>query len=383
MGVRPNRMRIVFLCDEYPPDPGGGLGTFVQTMSHALMAEGHEVTSVGFSIQRGSEMDGMVRVVRLRPFRIPGVSWLLNRVRLRAWLERELAERGVDVVEAPEFLGMVPWQMPIPVIVRLHLSFTLISDAAGQRAPLAVRALERATLSSHPDWIAVSRHALDLTTRTFGVRPQRCATIYTPIPPRDPGATGPDVGRPFVLFAGTVSERKGAIDLALAARTFLASCPDASLVFAGRHLEHAGRSISEAILELLAEHRARVLFTGPLPRDEVRELMSRASVFAYPSTLETFGLVVAEAMREGCPVVVPRGPPFDEFVADGETGITVPPQDTAALASAIELLLRDSAMASRIGSAGRRFVEERFDVGTAVRETLSFYRSVIASPSRT
>jgi glycosyltransferase involved in cell wall biosynthesis len=113
-----------------------------------------------------------------------------------------------------------------------------------------------------------------------------------------------------------------------------------------------------------------------LDREVLGACMRRASVFAFPSSLETFGLVVGEAMLAGLPVVVPRVAPFDEFVVDEVTGLTVPPDDPDVISAAVLRLLRSSELCERLGAAGRRQIEERFSLRTAVSATEAFYEAV-------
>jgi glycosyltransferase involved in cell wall biosynthesis len=374
-------MRIGFVCNEYPPDPHGGIGSFVHTMSRALSARGHAVHVIGFSDRPGPRRDEGVQVELLERCRRRGIAWLRNRWMLKRRLERLASVEGLQVVEVPDFEGWLPFGVdgPSAVIVRLHQSSTALANASGLRPPPGIRTLEGRMLRRHSSWIAPSVHALNLTSATFGVRPRLAEVIPNPIGAARPAEPPPVpwAGR-FVLFAGSVSERKGALALARAARSFLGGRPDVALVFAGAETEHGGRPISAAIREPLSQAADRVFFTGRLSRDATRALMSRASVFAIPSRIESFGLVAAEAMAEGVPVVVPRTGPFDELVESEKTGVTFPIGDDEALARAIGGLLDDRPRARAIGEAARRDVACRLSVERAVNRTLAFYHRAMS-----
>ena len=75
---------------------------------------------------------------------------------------------------------------------------------------------------------------------------------------------------------------------------------------------------------------------------------------------ESFGLVALEAMQAGCPVVATRTGGLAEIVVDGETGYLVPVDDLGALADRILALLKDRALAMRMGEAGRARAEQDF-----------------------
>ena len=102
----------------------------------------------------------------------------------------------------------------------------------------------------------------------------------------------------------------------------------------------------------------RVVLPGALSRNQIEWAMANAEVFALPSRIEAFGIVVLEALRAGTPVVVSsRGGPM-EIVGDGEYGLVVDPTDVGALAEAIERVLTDSELAHRLSVAGPRRAAE-------------------------
>ena len=122
----------------------------------------------------------------------------------------------------------------------------------------------------------------------------------------------------------------------------------------------------------------RVTFLGDV--DDVTPYHHAADVFVLPSVTraEAFGLVQLEAMAAGKPVVntaIESGVPF--VSRHGETGLTVPPRDAAALASAINRLLDDTALRTSLGAGARRRVSEQFSAGTMVRRTLELYDAIL------
>ncbi len=102
----------------------------------------------------------------------------------------------------------------------------------------------------------------------------------------------------------------------------------------------------------------RVAFTGHL--EDVRPALAAMDVFVHPGDPEPFGLVNLEAMAMGRPVVAFAHGALPEIVADGETGILIPPGDEGRMADAVVALLQDSARREAMGRAARAWVEERF-----------------------
>jgi glycosyltransferase involved in cell wall biosynthesis len=104
----------------------------------------------------------------------------------------------------------------------------------------------------------------------------------------------------------------------------------------------------------------RVVFTGHL--EDVRPALAALDVFVHSGAPEPFGLVNAEAMAAGKPVVAFGHGALPELVVHGETGILVSPGDEEALGQAVISLLRDPAQRNAMGAAGRARVEAHFTV---------------------
>lgn len=164
--------------------------------------------------------------------------------------------------------------------------------------------------------------------------------------------------RPVVGLFGRLSEWKGQHVLLEA----LASLKDVQAMIVGGAL--FGQDAYEAELRALATRLGlndRVRFLGF--RDDVLQLMAATDVVVHASiAAEPFGRVVVEAMLCGRPVVATRGGGVTEIVADGETGLLVPPADPVALAAAIEQIIRDPALAGKLAKAGYDDAARRFSL---------------------
>jgi glycosyltransferase involved in cell wall biosynthesis len=112
---------------------------------------------------------------------------------------------------------------------------------------------------------------------------------------------------------------------------------------------------------------------GFVAHDELERLYDRAAVVAVPSYREGFGIVCAEAMAHGKPVVASAVGGLLDLVADEETGLHVPPGDVPALRAALERLLADPALRERMGEAARVRVRERFSWDAVTDATMAAY----------
>ena len=180
-------------------------------------------------------------------------------------------------------------------------------------------------------------------------------------------------GAPLIGEVARLCEVKGQRELIEA----LPAIPDARLVLFGRDLEQGG-AFQEG-LERTADRlgvRDRVVFAGH--RDDAAQLLGELDLFVLPSWTEGLPLVVLEAMARRRAVVATPVGGTPEVVADGETGLLVPPRDSAALATAIRELLADPERRRRMGEAGYRRAAERFSAEAMTRRVLEIYDEVNA-----
>jgi N-acetyl-alpha-D-glucosaminyl L-malate synthase BshA len=124
----------------------------------------------------------------------------------------------------------------------------------------------------------------------------------------------------------------------------------------------------------------RVEFLGL--RDDLPELLSRATVFCLASSTESFGLSALEALATATPVVSTRVGGVPEVVEDGVTGYLTPPRDRDAYAERLASLLGDRARARAFGKAGRDAAVGRFHRSLIVRRYEDLYRRLLAAAPR-
>ena len=112
-------------------------------------------------------------------------------------------------------------------------------------------------------------------------------------------------------------------------------------------------------------------------RDVLPPLLAKMDVVAVPSTYEGFGLTIVEAMGMARPVVASRVGGIPEVVAEGETGLLVPPGDHGALAEAMAEILKDPAQARAMGEAGRRRAERLFSLEIMLERYRNLYDELL------
>ena len=178
------------------------------------------------------------------------------------------------------------------------------------------------------------------------------------------GESGAAAATPIIVSVGQLKEKKG-----------LRFLVEAVAMLRDRGLEVACHIIGDGPLraelsQLIEQHRLgdRVALLGALPHQEVVGQYAAASIFALPCVVAEDGdrdgipNAILEGMASGLAVVSTPISGIPEVVHDGTTGLLVPPADSAALADAIERLLRDEELRRGLGDGGRAFVMDAFDV---------------------
>ena len=209
--------------------------------------------------------------------------------------------------------------------------------------------------------LAVSAYS----ARTLGAPDGRVRVIYGGADPRR-FAPNSQIARAGVLFVGRITPHKG-IDRAIAALP-----AGARLTIAGSagHDPHLPEREYPRLLQNMAANRD-VRFLGPVADGALPALYREAAVLVLPSvhrtcygryveTSELLGLVVLEAMASGTPVVCSAVGGLPEIVQHGQTGFLVEPGNVDELRERLAELLRNAALARRMGQNAREIVLERF-----------------------
>ena len=347
---RIKRRRILVVPSEYPDpaDPRQFNGNWAEEQVRAI-ARFHEVavvyplmTSDGSSRIEECDFHG-VRTVTIH-YRHVRKTWITPHVRA-VW-------RGLQYVRGelqPECIhahGLYPsgfaavligLAFGIPVVVTEHWGQLNVRISEGGRL---IRSVLKFTLRNATRVVAVSRFLADEIRK---IEPRSTVSVV-------PNVIGPDFfevdpapqarrlrGECEVLFVGSIRDnRKGLEELLRALRLYQDS-PGAvpcrlTIIGEGRK---RGEFEELAATLGLAE---RCRFTGSQSREEVAEAMRGCDVFVMPSKYETFGVVYAEAMASGKPVIACAGGPAEEIVPSW-AGALVAPGDTVALAEAIEQVI--------------------------------------------
>ena len=383
-------MRVLYICNEYPPAIHGGIGIFVRMLAEHLASTGHETAVIGFASHVASRMEDFengVRVVRLPWPRTRG-ELRMGRFRVdssvlstRKMLSREATRLAADfranLVESHDWSGPL-WAAPCrPWVARLHGA----AGVRGSRGARLIRYFERRNIRGADAVVAASEYIGERTRRVLRLRCEPFVVIHHGIDvdrfrpqdlQRDPNE---------VLFAATVKKSKGILDFFKALPLVARVHPRARFTIAGRYNENSSDCCSpQRLLETIpGELQRSVQFLGHVAQPKLARLYSRAAAVVFPSRSEAFGLACCEAMACGAAVVMTARGSGPELVEHKRSGLLVEPSDTASVGSAISHLLRDVDLRRNLGCQARLRVVEKFNLSTAAERNVAFYERVAGS----
>jgi starch synthase len=374
------KLKIAMLTREYPPEVYGGAGVHVEYLAREL----RDLVELTVHCQ-GADRPG---AIAHRPWDLLAQANGALRT-VSADLSMAAAANPADVVHSHTWYANLGGHLAallhgIPHVMTVHSLEPLRPWKAEQLGGGYALSCwcERTAAESAAAVIAVSAQMrADLLATYPAVPPERVHVIrngidtaeYTP----DDGTGvlakyGIDPGSPAVVFVGRVTRQKGLPVLLRAAEHL---DPAAQLVLCAGQADTAelGAEVDDLVQRLVRARSGVVWLPGMLPKTEVIQILSHATVFACPSLYEPLGIVNLEAMACGAAVVASNVGGIPEVVMDAQTGLLVPANDPAALADAINSLVGDPARASAMGHLGRQRVAAEFSWAAVAAQTAALY----------
>lgn len=186
-------------------------------------------------------------------------------------------------------------------------------------------------------------------------------------------------GKLNIVFVGRLEYRKGVDFLLEAYHQVKREVPDSRLIIVG-----PGTRLRKRYEKWVAEHELRdVVFAGFTSYEDLPRYYMTADVFCSPATgRESFGIVLAEAMAMGKPIVATNISGYASVVTHGEQGLLVPPRDSESLAKALHALLRDNDLRQRMGQKGILKARE-YSWDSVAHRVLDYYSRVLGEQGAT
>ncbi len=378
-------LRVALLSREYPPDVYGGAGVHVAYLARELASQ------VELTVHcEGGDRPG---AIAHQPWdQLAGANQALRTMSVDLAMAATVS--GADLVHSHTWYANLGGHLAallygMPHVMTVHSLEPLRPWKAEQLGGgYALSSwCEKVAAESADAIIAVSSGMrADVLAAYPAVTPERVVVIrngidsaeYAP----DPGTAvldryGVDPGRPAVIFVGRITRQKG-VPVLLRAAARLAAGAQLVLLAGQPDTPELAAEVTGLVSSLQQTRSGVIWIPEMLPKREVIQLLSHATVFACPSLYEPLGIVNLEAMACGTAVAGSRVGGIPEVVADGETGLLVPPDDPAELAAALNALLLDPARAAAMGAAGRKRAVAEFGWDAIAAQTAGLYASLLS-----
>ncbi len=410
VGLNRDEMRVLAVSVTTRLHALGGMEEQLHTLVGGLAAQGQRVTVVTSRHPEGlhsEAVDGVEWRYLDAPADLFSDAWATA---LLEFYEEVSTGQGIDVIHSQSSgaLPLVRAHVTTPIVFSLHGNFVSIA-AAGARSAARTptpRGVGRQVLGvakvarvhfRQANWRAF-RNCEAIVPSRNQVRPSRYAhclrrghvhvvpngidvDLFRPRPRQETrAALGLEQSFPMAVCVGRLDRGKGVL-LAVEALGRLRAHPDARLVFVGDGGAEPGiRSLAASLG--VAD---RIVLAGRVGPERVAQYISAADVLVFPSLLgEAFGLVAAQGMASGTPVVASAVGGVPEVLGeDGACGMLVDPGRPDQIADALDRLFSDPALRVQLGRAGRAAAVSRLTAARMACGTAAVYELAIARPRPT
>jgi phosphatidylinositol alpha-mannosyltransferase len=372
--MKPRRSLRIVQVSPYSWDVPGGVQVHVRELSSHLRELGHEVCVLAPGRRPGIRDDAII-VGRAVPVRGNGsVARISFGPQVGSVVARALREFRPDIIHVHE--PLVPsvsmhavLNAEVPVVATFH------SNVGRERASSLW--FQLAVPLIRPVWdkvarrIAVSEAARQSVTSRMGDGDLRIVPNGVDVA-RFAGATAARLpaGR-HLVFVGRLEERKGFPVAVRAFEELAARYSDLRLLVIGDGAER------DAVETLSPAARSRVEMLGRVDDDRLASYLKAATIYIGPATGgESFGIVLAEAMAAGLPIVASDIPGYRDVARDGKEAVLVAAGDPGALVAGVARVLDDPKLGKALGERGVERAKE-YDWDAVTERILGMYREVL------
>jgi glycosyltransferase involved in cell wall biosynthesis len=382
----------------------GGIASHFAELAEALCKQRHSVTVVTPLPKSKCIAESEAHSVVFAPFsadmplwldKITALRWQLHSVAGALYRAKTAAKAMVrldaasrfDVVETTNSgclaMSYVKFRARAPLVTRVSTTAAQLVSHNNSRPRWRDRIEQR--------WESRLVHLSDrLVTHTLHHRDEICRQWNLKrenigivphgirIPERDELYPTKETGQIEVLYVGRLEHRKGIDILLEAIPTVLANQPQTRFKIVGLDTGNWQKLFWELNRDV---PRDRVAFSGSIDDIQLREAYRRCDLFVAPSRYESFGLIYAEAMAWGKPVIGCNVGGVPEVIAHGESGLIISAVDSQALSKAIIKLIIDAKLRAQLGEGARIRVENRFSHTKLASGSITLYNTVISMRS--
>ncbi len=313
----------------------------------------------------------------------------LARLVRAAWFGSH-APDGIAQLSFGDFLKF--WRHPVPLVWHARRNNEMIAGVLFRALGWPLKLVFTSAAQRHHTWITrwlIRRMDAIIATSEISASFLKVGATVIPhgvdtdvyAPPVDRAAAFAESGLPgryAIGCFGRVRAQKGSDVFVDAMCALLPRYPDFTAVIVGAITPEQMPFANDLKKRIEAAGlQSRIVITGELPIEDVQRWYQRLTIYAFTSRNEGFGLTLIEAMAAGSALVAARAGAAELVVEDGVTGVLIPTGDAAALAAALEPLMRDVASAVAMGQRGRERVVEKFSLDAEAAAIAAVYKPLL------
>ncbi len=373
-------MNIIFICNEFPPYPSGGIGIFTSELASELIKSGHNVYIIGLYPVKNKiiEINNGIEIIRL-PKKQGFISSIINRITLYQELKHTIKTNKIDILETPDFNGLLAFlpTLNCKIITRLHGSvcyFRSLNNTKGIKGALWYL-IEKSSLKKSDRIISVSKFTSEYTKKIFNLK-TNIETIYN----------GVNVSHTYIekmsfnhikefVFAGSLIKKKGIIELINAWIIFSSINPNVKLSIYGKDIENLSHKLNNILSEA---NCTSVKINSPISKFELQQVYLNADYCIFPTKAEAFSLAPMEAMAMSKVILYTNQTSSREIILDKINGIIIKKctidDIIIALSRANNLNLLDYNLISK---NAYDTINKKFNVKDKNIENIGFYHRVL------
>jgi glycosyltransferase involved in cell wall biosynthesis len=385
-------VNICLISTGFPPDNGGGIGTYIYNLSKGLIKLGHEVHVISPTAGKGYHQDIIDGIVvhrlpkktlpKIERF-FPGLCWSFQVYRLIRSLHKT---KNFDIVEFPNWEApgvFTQFLLDIPVVVRLHTPFFetlgLDSDTVNF-ADKVVCSLEKLSCKKAKQLVSSTRSHAKTITDEYKISVEDIHILPLGIIDKSSGEiierTEGEITN--LLYVSRLENRKGTLALLEALSLLNQKNKKFHIDIIGSDRSHAPGAIKfKQYFELnYTELNENVSFHGFVDDETLDHFYRQADLFVVPSVYESFGLIYVEAMMYSLPSIATFGGGIPEVISNGIDGFLTEINDSEAIADKILMLINDKGLLEVMGNDARQSFENKFEYLIMAKNTETLYQHV-------
>ncbi len=380
-------MKILYICNEYPPHKHGGIGSFTRDIAEGLASANNDVTVWGLYDTLPTEVNEKINGVKVIRVPFPVVKSRFKHLffifTLNRKLKKFLKEHSFDIIECQEWQGLLPFGINHPgFVIRLHGAAIFFDKLLNRPGNRLMHLLEKRTIRKANNIVAVSDYCGRVTLNFAEIR-RKYKVIYNGVnKARLNGFKQPGYTTHSIVFANSVLPKKGVFELAEAFNLVSKKFPQATLTIIGKlGYQEDGINVKDLILKKLnPQSLPKVNVTGWLENaNDVYHHLATAHICCYPSHMEGFGIAPVEAMALGKPVLFMKNGPGPEVIEDGVSGVLADCTSSDDIANKIIALFDGKIDAAYLGANAEKRVTSLFDLKNVfIPNNIAYYENLLS-----